>query len=116
MSLTFEKIYPSLFAIAACILALSLQVSLPTNDSYLAGLLSASISTAAIFVGFIATAKSILMALSKTVKNNLHFSGFMPTLACYLSHAMAGNLIFCALNISGFFPLVQCHMIIFSAI
>ncbi len=62
-SLSFERWYPLIFAVAIGLLAFMLDASLPSNDNYRAGLLSAAISSSAILVGFVATAKSILMAL-----------------------------------------------------
>ena len=115
MSLSFERLYPFLFAIASSILALVQGASLPTDASFCAGLLSAAISASAIFVGFVATAKSIIMALpTEGIRKQLHDSGYIIDLACYLNQAMAGNLFFCALNIGGFFPAVQSNLIWFT--
>lgn len=111
MSLTFERWYPLFFAVAATLSALMLDAGFPAEDSYRAGLLSAAISAAAIFVGFVATAKSILMALPPGgIRKQLHDSRYIDDLASYLNQAMVSNLIFCALNVAGFFPVIQTHI------
>jgi hypothetical protein len=116
MSLTFERWYPLFFAVAATLLALLLDVGFPSGDSYRAGLLSAAISAAAIFVGFVATAKSILMALPPGgVRQRLHDSRYIDDLASYLNQAMVSNLVFCALNVAGFFPAIQTYIAWFTA-
>lgn len=115
MSLTFERWYPAIFAVAACVAAWMGGATLPGSDSYRAGLLSAAISASAIFVGFVATAKSILMALpAGGIRQQLQDSGFKVDLAIYLNQAMASNLMFCTLNIIGFFPFSQQHDSVFS--
>lgn len=120
MSLSFERWYPLLFAVAAAVAAFLMDTSLPDgNDGYRAGLLSAAISASAIFVGFVATSKSILMALPKEpggIRQQIHDSNFIHDLANYLNQAMASSLAFCALNIAGFFPTVQAHMSWYSPI
>lgn len=108
MTLTAERIGPSLCALAAAVTAFSLEVRLPAGETFFAGLLSASISASAILVGFIATAKSILMALPPDgIRKNLNESGYIDDLASYLSHAMIGNLAFCVLNMAGFFDVAK---------
>lgn len=117
MSLTFERWYPLMFAIASAIAAMLLDAALPNSESYRAGLLSAAISASAIFVGFVATAKSILMALpAEGIRKQLHDSHYIDDLASYLNQAMASNLGFCALNIAGFFPIIQANMAWFAPI
>lgn len=114
MSLTFERWYPAIYALAACAAAWLAGAILPVNDSYRAGLLSAAISASAIFVGFVATTKSILMTLpSGGIRQQLHDSNYIDDLAIYLNEAMASNLVFCALNIIGFFPITQQYMSFF---
>ncbi|MDX8398988.1 MAG: hypothetical protein R8K20_01915 [Gallionellaceae bacterium] len=117
MSLTFERWYPFIFAVAAFALAWMNEATLPLSESYRAGLLSAAISASAIFVGFVATSKSILMALPvEGIRQRLHDSGFIEDLAQYLNQAMVGSLIFCVLNIIGFFPVSQQYIFWFTPI
>lgn len=77
---------------------------LPSEEGRLTALLSASISTSAILIGFLATVKAILMALpASSIKTQLSTSKEMATLSGYLSAAMTSNLAFCLLNIVTFF-------------
>lgn len=104
MSRRFERWYPWLIAIGCGALAALLDVRLPKEDGRLTALLSASISTSAILVGFLATVKAILMALpDSSIKSQLSASKEMATLSGYLSAAMTSNLAFCLLNIGTFF-------------
>lgn len=108
MNLTVERLYPIVLGIVASIAAWAVDGVLPIAEGYRAGLLSASISASAIFVGFIATSKSILMALPKDgIRKRIHDSGYIAELVSYLNQAMTSNLGFCVLNIAGFFPTVQ---------
>lgn len=114
MTLSFERWYPIFFAVAAGAMAWIVDAALP-GKSDLTGLLSAAISASAIFVGFIATSKSILMALpTGGIRQQLHDSGFKHDLASYLNQAMISNLVFCAFNIIGFFPIAQEHLSLYS--
>jgi hypothetical protein len=108
MNLTAERLYPAILGVIALVAAWAADGALPGAEGYRAGLLSASISASAIFVGFVATSKSILMALPKDgIRRRIHQSGYMEELASYLNQAMSSNLAFCVLNITGFFPVVQ---------
>lgn len=104
MSRSFERLYPWIFGFAAGLSTHLMGITLPNDDSRLTALLSASISTSAILVGFLATIKAILMALpDSSIKTQLRDSGEMITLSSYLSSSMTANLIFCILNIGCFF-------------
>ena len=118
MSLTFERWYPAIYAVAASVAAWMGGAILPEDSSYRAGLLSAAISASAIFVGFVITAKSILMALpvATGIRQKLRDSGFEEDLTFYLTQTMFSNLAFCTLNIIGFFPITQQHIYCFSPI
>ncbi len=108
MSRSFERLYPWIFGLAAGGIAFCAGVALPSDDSRLTALLSASISTSAILVGFLATVKAILMALPESaIKTQLRDSDEMTTLSGYLSSAMSANLLFCVLNIGCFFSPAQ---------
>lgn len=117
MSLTFERWYPAIYAVAACVAAWMGGATLPESENDRAGLLSAAISASAIFVGFVATSKAILMALPVGgIRQQLHDSGFKEDLAGYLNEAMVSNLAFCTLNIIGFFPVAQHYVSLFPPI
>lgn len=108
MSRSFERLYPWIFGFAAGLFTHLMGITLPNDDSRLTALLSASISTSAILVGFLATIKAILMALpDSSIKTQLRDSGEMITLSSYLSSSMTANLIFCILNIGCFFSSAQ---------
>lgn len=108
MNLSVERLYPAILGIAATIVVWAVDGGLPVAEGYRAGLLSASISASAIFVGFIATSKSILMALPKDgIRKRINESGYIHELVSYLNQAMSGNLAFCVLNVAGFFPKLQ---------
>ena len=108
MNLSAERLYPAILGIIATATVWVVDGALPITESYRAGLLSASISASTIFVGFIATSKSILMALPKDgIRKRIHESGYIEELVNYLNQAMTGNLAFCVLNIAGFFPATQ---------
>lgn len=114
MSLWFERSYPWLFGIAAGILAWLLEAPLPEGEKFSA-LLSASISVSAILVGFLATMKSIVMAVPLVV-SRLEQADYLSLLANYLSSATGANLFFCVLNIAGFFAFFESHLESFSPV
>ena len=117
MSLTFERWYPAIYAVAACVGAWLVGATLPASEGYRSGLLSAAISASSIFVGFVATAKAILMALPVGgIRQQLHDSGFKKDLAGYLNAAMVSSLAFCTFNIMGFFPVAQDYVAWFAPI
>jgi len=108
MNLSAERLYPAILGIIAIVAVWVVDGALHIGESYRAGLLSASISASAIFVGFIATSKSILMALFKDgIRKRIHESGYIEELVNYLNQAMTANLAFCVLNIVVFFPATQ---------
>lgn len=104
-SLSFERIYPILFAASSAITAWLLDFALPTDATK--ELLAATISFGAILAGFIGTAKSILMALPAALLSKLRTSTYMADLAEYLSSALTGSLLVSAISIAGFFKLPE---------
>lgn len=104
-SLSFERIYPILFAASSAIAAWLLDFALPTEATK--ELLAATISFGAILAGFIGTAKSILMALPMALLSKLRASTYMDDLAGYLSTALTGSLITSALSVAGFFSMPE---------
>lgn len=104
MSRSFERIYPLIFGLAGGLISYFFGITLPAEEARLTALLSASISTSAILVGFLATTKAILMALpASAIKEDLKNSGELSCLSGYLGSSMTSNLIFCLLNIAVFF-------------
>lgn len=112
MSLTWERWYPWIFGIATSALVWLLDWRLPA-DNNLPSLLSAAISVAAILVGFMATMKSILMAVPG-LTSGIREADFLDDLASYLAAATSANLALCVLSLSGFFPWATAHAEIFS--
>lgn len=103
MSLNFERFYPYLGAGAAAGIAFYFQVNFPKDDKEF---LAASLSFGAVIAGFMATAKAILMALpNDSVIARLKESGYIKELSSYLASSIYGSMIFCILNVVGFFIL-----------
>jgi len=105
MSLTFERLYPWMFGLAAMLAAWMLGITFP--DDSRKELLSAAISISSIFAGFLATAKAILMAMPSTglmreLKDN---TGYIGDLAGYLRDGLIASLSFAIISLLGFFPL-----------
>jgi hypothetical protein len=66
--------------------------------------LAAALSYGAILTGFLATAKAILMALpSDSVMGQIRTSGYIDDLVSYIAQAFFGSIIFCTINLVGFF-------------
>lgn len=103
MSLFFERNYPLIAAIAVAGACFYFNARFPIDGKEF---LSAAISVGAIFAGFLATAKAILMALpSDSVMGKLRNSGYIEELIRYLLEALYGSLLFCAVSLMGFFLL-----------
>ncbi|WP_175253473.1 hypothetical protein [Pseudomonas sp. BMW13] len=99
MSLWFERLYPYILMGVAAFLWCRLQISFPVSES----VLSSTLSVAGIFVGFLATSKAILMSMTSSIIERLRESGYMGVLASYIGQAIWLNLIFCIVNIVGYF-------------
>lgn len=99
MKLYFEKTYPYIFASILSILWLQIGGHFPEKDS----ILSSTLTVSGIFVGFLATSKAILMSMSSPIINDLKKSGYINDLVSYIAEAIWVNLLFCSLNIAGFF-------------
>lgn len=99
MKLFFERIYPYLLGLIASVLWLRLQGTFPTGDS----LLSATLTVSGIFVGFLATSKAILISMSSPIIEELKRSGYIDDLVSYISQAIWVNLLFCSINVIGYF-------------
>lgn len=114
MSLTWERWYPWIFGVATSLLAWLLEWRLPA-ESNLPSLLSAAISVAAILVGFMATMKSILMAVPG-LTSGMRDADLLHDLASYLTQATSANLAFCVFSLSGFFAWATGNLEIFSVL
>ena len=106
MSLTFEKVHPYAFsvlvgAIWAVADAQSTNINFPQDDP----LLSATLTVSGIFVGFLASTKAILMSITSKVMDQIKQTGYIEELVGYVSSAIWANLLFCLVNMIGFFGL-----------
>lgn len=99
MSLWIERLYPYLLMGVSALLWYRLQLAFPVSES----VLSSTLSVAGIFVGFLATSKAILMSMSSPIIERLRESGYMAVLASYIAQAIWLNLIFCMVNVIGYF-------------
>lgn len=99
MSLWFERTYPYILMGVAAFLWYRLQLAFPDSDS----VLSSTLSVSGIFVGFLATSKAILISMSSPIIERLRTSGYMAVLASYIAQAIWLNLLFCMINVVGYF-------------
>lgn len=100
-SLTFERWYPEVIAVAATLLACQFGFEFPEDGRR--ELLSSTISVGAILAGFLGTAKAILMALPQTLMTDLRESRYMGDLVRYLTAALLSCLGLCLLSVLAFF-------------
>ena len=91
MKLFFEKIYPYLLGLIASVLWLRMQGT----------------TVSGIFVGFLATSKAILMSMSSPIIEELKRSGYIEELVSYIGQAIWINLLFCSINVIGYFVSTQ---------
>lgn len=99
--LWWEKTYPFLLGTIASIAWYFLKLKFPETDA----IISATLSVSGIFVGFLATAKAILMSMSSPLLRDLKESGYMAEMVSYISQAIWGNLLFCVVNVAAYFSL-----------
>jgi len=94
-----ERSYPYLIPLIAAAVFWRAHFSYPTGQD----ILSASITMGAIFTGFLATLKSIVISLQSPRIENLRKTKFFGLLLSYLQEAIWLSLLFCACCLSGFF-------------
>lgn len=99
MKLWFEKLYPYIFGVIASTLWYELALKFPSSDS----VLSSTLTVSGVFVGFLSTSKAILMSMSSPILEDLKSSGYIEELVSYIGQAIWVNLIFCGINVSGYF-------------
>jgi len=99
MKLFFEKIYPYFFGIIAAVIWLELGCVFPKADA----ILSSTLTVSGILVGFLATSKAILMSMNSPIILELKKSGYIHELVNYIGHAIWLNLLFCTINVIGYF-------------
>lgn len=100
-ALKFEKTWP--YAASLLIAALWFYVGQPFPNS-LDALMGASGTVAAVLVGFLGTAKAIVLSVSSSdVFKRLKESGYSDILFSYLFEAIAAGIIFLVVSMLGFF-------------
>ena len=99
MNLIIEKLYPYFFGLLASIFWLIFSPVFPNTDS----ILSSTLTVSGIFVGFLATSKAILMSMSSQIIGELKRTGYIHELVSYIGQAIWINLLFCTLNVIGYF-------------
>lgn len=102
MSQAIERIWP--YAAAIAVLAfwwIVLQAPFPPNPD---GLLAASGGASAVLVGFLATAKTVILAITGArVFQKLKAGGFTKLIFAYLYEAIFAGVAFLVVSVIGFF-------------
>jgi len=102
-SLNAERYFPEITAVISAVASFCFDFQFPTNSD---AFLSASLTFAAILIGFLSTAQAIIMSFpSGSVMDTLKSSGYINILIQYLRLAIYGLLFFSILNLLGFFQL-----------
>lgn len=94
-----ERSYPYILPLLVAAAFWRAHLSFPVGQD----ILSASITMGAIFTGFLATLKSIVISLQSPKIENLRKTKFFGLLLSYLQEAIWLSLLFCACCLSGFF-------------
>lgn len=100
MSLSLERRYP--FYLGAIVFFVCLNFGFSISEN-LKEILSATLTIAAIFTGFLATAKSILLSLSRQTMKEMSDSGYKKILINYIAAGIWLNLILAFYSLAGFF-------------
>lgn len=95
----FERLYPYTIPLVLAGAALRFEIKFPQSNE----VLSASITMGSIFIGFLATAKSILLGLQTTGFEQIRRTKFFPLLITYLKEAIYCALIYCCACLAAFF-------------
>lgn len=99
MKLLFEKFYPYLFGAIASLLWWQGSTAFPEGDA----IISSTLGVSGVFVGFLATSKAILIGMNSPLINDLRESGYINELVSYISQAIWLNLLFCTVDVVGYF-------------
>ena len=101
-NLKFEKFKPYIFATFVFLLGIYLRFELPEKKDFLGGTLTIS----AILAGFLATAKSLLVAIDNDVMARIKKTSYHELLINYLVCAIYSCFLFSIYNLWGYFI---CH-------
>jgi hypothetical protein len=99
MYLWFEKLMPFILALIGASVWHLYGLSLPQDNS----VLGSSLTIGAIFAGFLATAKAILMSLDSPVMQRIKATTYMNELVSYLAQAIWLSFSFCIVSLCGYF-------------
>lgn len=102
-SLTVEKYYPFAFAVIAAIAWYYLELDDVFSESK-SEILGSTLTLSAIFTGFLATAKSLILSIrGSQVIQDLTESGYIDDLIDYMSVAVNASLLTCIWALAGYF-------------
>jgi len=97
--LAWEKWHPYLLALIGAAAWYRFEPVFPKGND----ILSASLTVGAILVGFLATAKSLLMTLDTPVLRRLAAAGYIKDIASYMGQGIYILFIFCVWSMLGYF-------------
>lgn len=104
-SLWFERSYPYIVGILACLVAYNqTTIVMPTDSSVCTSLFSASISLSAVLVGFLATMYAVLIG-SSVIVQKIGSLAYVDVVQEYFISGILIGLAFSMLNIFAFFDL-----------
>lgn len=99
MKISFERAYPYILALVPDVVLTNANTPFPSGE----GILSAGITVGAIFTGFLATNKAIILTLNSPVMIAIRKSDYFLQLISYLREALWISLLFSILSVIGFF-------------
>lgn len=102
MSRIAERIFPYIVPVAGVWLTYHYKVAFPANENG-GDLLISAITMASIFMGFLVTAKSILLGLQTPQFRIIRNSPFFALLLKYLKAAIYCSLFYSCICLAGFF-------------
>lgn len=98
MNRKIEQAYPYFVPTLIAVAFWYWHVPVPKGEEFL----SASITVGAIFTGFLATSKSILIGLQSENFDRFKKTKFFPILVSYLRQAIFISLMYCGICLAGF--------------
>lgn len=101
LSLLWEKIFPTLFAIGVCVLWNNVGRPFPMSPD---GVFGAASTVASIFAGFLGVSQSIILTIKDTpLFKAIKARGYDKEMFSYLRAGIVGSSVFTALSLGGFF-------------
>lgn len=96
----FEQNLGIIYAAISALIWWRFELQLPKETE---SLLSATLNISGILVGFLATSKAILLGSQSSVMADIKKAGYYEELIDYLTNAISSNLLFCLVNVIGWF-------------